>query len=117
MLLHEDERDKGAIFKNQAPFTNCLSRINGTYIDNAQDIDIVMPIYDLIQYSNNYSKTSASFQQYYKNDPNNNLADSELFKSKIKITVKTPAASNTKDAAIIVPLKYLSNFWRNLKCH
>ena len=52
-----DERDKGVIFKNCAPFTKCISRINNTDIDNAKDIDIVMPMYNLIEYSDNYSKT------------------------------------------------------------
>ena len=79
-----DERDKGVIFKNCAPFIKCISRINGTDIDNAQDIDIVMPMYNLIEYSDNYSKTSGSLWQYYKDEPNNNLVDSESFKSKIK---------------------------------
>ena len=50
----EDERDKGVIFKNCAPFTKCISIINNTDIDNAQDIDIVMPMYKLIEYSDNY---------------------------------------------------------------
>ena len=50
--------------------------------------------------------------QYYIDDPNDNIIQSESFKSKIKITGKNPAASNTKDVKIIVPLKYLSNFWR-----
>ena len=53
-----DERNKGVIFKNCAPFTKCISKINDAEIDNAQDIDIVMPMYNLIEYSNNYSKTS-----------------------------------------------------------
>ena len=51
-----DERDKGVAFKNCAPFTDCISGINNTQIDNAKDIDIVMPIYNLIEYSDNYSK-------------------------------------------------------------
>ena len=55
-----DERNKSVIFKNCAPFTKCISRINNTDIDNAQDIDIVMPMYNLIEYSDNYSKTSGS---------------------------------------------------------
>ena len=110
-----DEKDKGVTFKNCTPFTKCISRINNTDIDNAQDIDIVMPMYDLIEYSNNYSKTSGSLWQYYKDDPNDNLADSESFKFKVKITGKTPAKGNTKDVEIIVPLKYLSNFWRTLE--
>ena len=53
--------------------------------------------------------------QYYKDEPNDNIADSESFKSKVKITGKTPADGNTKDVEIIVPLKYLSNFWRSLE--
>ena len=55
-----DERGKGVTFKNCAPFTKCISRINNTDIDTGQDIDIVMPIYNLIEYSDNYSKTSGS---------------------------------------------------------
>ena len=93
-----DERGKGITFKNCAPFTKCISRINNTDIDNAQDIDIVMPVYNLIKYSDNYSKTSESLWQYYKNDPNDNIENSESFKYKIKITGKTPNNGNTKDA-------------------
>ena len=55
-----DERKKGVIFKNFAPFTKCISRINNTGIDTAWDTDIVMPMYSLIEYSDNYSKTSGS---------------------------------------------------------
>ena len=80
-----DERYKGVIFKNCAPFVKCISRINNTEIDNAKDIDIVMPMYNLIEYSDNYSKTSGSLWQYYKDVPDNNLADSESFKYKIKL--------------------------------
>ena len=110
-----DKRNKGVIFKSCAPFTKCISRINNRDIDNAQDIDIVMPMYNLIEYSDNYSKTFGSLWQYYKDDPNDNITQSESFKSKIKITGKTSAAGNTKDVEIIVPLKYLSNFWRTLE--
>ena len=110
-----DERDKGVIFKNWAPFTKCISTINGTDTDNAQDIDIVMPVYNLIEYSDNYSKTSGSLSQYYKDDPNDNLVQSKSLKSKTKITRKTPANGNTKYVEIMVPLKYLSNFWRTLE--
>ena len=52
--------NKKVIFKNCAPFTNCISKINNTQIDNAEYIDIVMPMYNLIEYSDNYSKTSGS---------------------------------------------------------
>ena len=100
-----DERDKGVIFKNCAPFTKCISRINNTDIDNAKDIDIVMPMYNLIEFSDNYSKTSGSLWQYYKDEPNDNLADSRSFKYKVKITGKTPDNENTRDVEIIAPLK------------
>ena len=110
-----DERNKGVTFKNCAPFTKCISRINGTEIDNAQDIVVAMPMYKFIQYSDNYSKTSGNLQQYYRDDPNDNITQSESIKSKIKITGKTPATGNTKDVKIIAPLKYLSNFWRTLE--
>ena len=52
-----DERNKRVTFKNCAPFTKCISRINNTDIDNAHDNDIVIPMYNLIEYSGNYSKT------------------------------------------------------------
>ena len=71
------KRDKGVTFKNCAPFTKCISRINNTDIDNAHGIDIVMPMYNLIEYSDNYSKTSGSLWQYCKDDPNDNLANFE----------------------------------------
>ena len=109
-----DERDKGVIFKSCAPFIKCISIINNTEIDNAKDIDIAMPMYNLVEYSDNYSKTYGSLWQYYKDDPNDNIAESESVKYKLKITGKTPDDGNTKDVEIIVPLKYLSNFCRTL---
>ena len=69
----------------------------------------------MIEYSDNYSKKSGSLSQYYKDEPNDNLADSEPFISKVKITGSTPAGGGTKDVKIIVPLKYLSQFWRTLE--
>ena len=72
-------------------------------------------MYNLIQYSDNYSKTSGRLWQYHKDEPNNNLADSESYKSKVTITGSTTADGNSKDVEIIVPLKYLSNFWRTLE--
>ena len=74
-----------------------------------------MSTYNFIEYSDNYSKTSRSIWQYYKDEANDNLADSESFKSKGKIRGSTPADGNTKDVKIIVPLKYLSNLWRTLE--
>ena len=110
-----DERDKGVASKNCVPFTKCISRINNTDIANAQDIDIVMPMYNLIEYSDNYSKRSGSLWQYYKHDPNNDIANSESFKFKVKITGKTPDDVNTKHVEIMTPSKYLSNIWRTLE--
>ena len=74
-----------------------------------------MPMYNLTEYSDNYSKTSGGLWQCYKDDPNDNLADSGSFKYKVKITENTPNNGNKKDVEKIVPLKYLSNFWRTLE--
>ena len=117
--------NKKVIFKNCAPFTNCISEFNNTQIDNAKDIDIVMPMYNLIEYSDNYAKTTGSLCQYCKDIPaqnnnnnaiiifaENNLTDS--FNFKVKFTGQT-GNNGTKGVEIIVPLKYLSNFWRTLE--
>ena len=117
--IQADERDKGVIFKNCAPFINCISKINNTQIDNAKEIDIVMPMYSLIEYSDNYAKATGSLWQYFRDDDgdgdNIDIAGSKSFKSKVKITGKTPNNDNEKDVEIMVPLKYLSNFWRTLE--
>ena len=55
-----DERDKGVAFKNCAPFINCMSGKNNTQVDNAKDIDIVIPMYNIIEYNDHYAKTSGS---------------------------------------------------------
>ena len=110
-----DERKKSVAFKNRAPFTIYISEINNTQIDNCKDTDIIMSMYNLIEYSDNYAKTSGSLWQYYRVELNNNLANSKSFKSKIKITGRTPAGGNEKDVEIMVPLKYLINFWRTLE--
>ena len=116
--------NKKVIFKNCAPFTKCISEINNTQVDNAKDIDIVMPMYNLIEYSDNYAKTSGILWQYCKDIPainnnNNNinftgsnLTDS--FNFKVKFTGQT-RDDGTKDVEIMVPLKHLSNFWRTLE--
>ena len=103
------EINKGVIFKNCAKFTDFLSEMNNTQIDNVKYIDVVMPMYNLIEYSNNYLKTSGSLWQYYIDDQNHNITPSESFKYNIKTTRKTPAAGNTKDVQIAEPLKYFSD--------
>ena len=113
-----DERDKGVIFKNCAPFITCISEINNTQIDNAKGIDIVMPMYNLIEYSDNYAKTTGRLWQYFRDDDGDGdnivIEDTKSFKFKVKITGKTNN-DNEKDVEIMVPLKYLSNFWRTLE--
>ena len=75
-----------------------------------------MSMYNLKGYSHNYSKISGSLWQYYKYEPNDNLADAaELFKSKVKTIGSIHAGGNTRDAEIVVPLRYLSNFRRTLE--
>ena len=83
-----DERDRGVSFENCALFINCTSEVNNTQIDNAKDIDIVIPMYNLIKYSDNYAKRSGSLWQYFRDEPADDIEDSESFKTKIKITKK-----------------------------
>ena len=75
MMLLQDKH-KGVIFKNCAPFMNCKSKLKNTEIDNAKNFDIVMPIDNLIKYSDTYWKISVGLWQYYKDEPDDNLADS-----------------------------------------
>ena len=86
MMLQQNARNKGVIFKNFTPFIQCIGKINDTEIDKAQDIDVVMPMHNLIEYSDNYLKAFANLWQYYKDEPNDNLADSESLKFKVKRT-------------------------------
>ena len=116
--------NKKVIFKNCAPFTSCISKINNTQIDNAEYIDIVMSMYNLIEYSDSYSITSGSLWQYCKEIPviNKdgtivsfnwaNATDSFNFKTKIRGRTNDDGII---DVEIMVPLKYLSNFWRKLE--
>ena len=105
-----------------------LSKIDNTFIDNAKDLDNVVPIYNLLEYRDNYSMTLGSLWNYYKdevNDGNENNNDdyrvnsektttSKSFEYKTKIIGRTPADNNTLNREVVVPLKYLSNFWRSL---
>ena len=119
-----NNRNKKVIFKNCAPFSNCISKINNTQVDNAEYLDIVTPMYNLIEYGNNYSKTSVSLWQYCKEIPAvNNIADiadfnganaTDSFNFKTKITGQINNDGRI-DVEIMVPLKYLSNFWRTLE--
>ena len=131
-----DIRNRFLAFKNNAPFTNCISKINNVLTDNAEDLDIVMPMYNLLEYSQNYRKTTVSLWNYYRDEPNNPplnnynadpITNSESFKFKSSIAGKTSDENqennenneqgNTKikkNLEIVVSLKYLRNFWISL---
>ena len=119
------QKNKATAFKNNAPFINCISKINGVKIDNAEDLDVVMPMYNLLEYSKNYKKTTGSLWNYYRDEPSNPLSsNSESFKYKTSITGNTynlgvgdagydanKVGKNKTEIAI--PLKHLSNFQLN----
>ena len=109
-----DRNNKKATFKNCAPFSDSITKINNTQVDNAKDLDVVMPMYNLIEYRDNYSKTSGSLYQFCRNEPNNVITESESFKFKSKFLDNTNNAGIT-NAKIAAPLKYLSNSWRTLE--
>ena len=66
------------VFKNNAPFINCISNINGVKIDNTEDLDVVMPIYNLLEYSKNYKKTTDSLWNYYRDEPNSSIGANNI---------------------------------------
>ena len=109
---NRDKHNRNLVLKNNAPFISSISKINNTLIDNAEDLDIVKPMYNLIEYSKNYSKTSGTLWNYYKDISTDPITNSESFKYKTSITGKTANDWNTK--RVFVPLKYLSNFWKTL---
>ena len=84
------KRNKAVAFKNNAPFTNWFSKINGVQIDNAEDLDVVIPMYYLLEHSKNYRKTTGSLWNYYIDEPSDPLSsNSESFKYKTSITGNT----------------------------
>ena len=106
------------VCKKCVPFTDWISKINNTKIDTAKDIDVLMPIFNLLEYPVNHSKKSRSSWQYYRDKPgltdagglDNVLGNSASFKYKQKITIST-GNDSTKVVKVMVPLKYLSSFW------
>ena len=116
--------NKKVIFKNFAPFNNCINEINNTQIGNTEYIDIVMPMYSLIEYTDNYSKTSGSLWQYCNEIPAVNDDDdivdfnganaTDSFNFKIKI-IGQANYDRIINVEIMFPLKYLSNFSRTLE--
>ena len=121
-----NKRNKNLAFKDNAPFINSISKINGVKIYNAEDLDVVMPMYNLLEYSKNYRKTTGSLWNYYRDEPSNPLSsNSESFKYKTSITGNTYNVGAgeagydankvaTNETEVVIPLKHLSNFWRSL---
>ena len=130
-----DKRNRPLILKNNAPFVSCITRINGELIEDADDLDIVMSMYNLLEYSKNYRKTIGSLYNYYRDelsddaDDNNfdniKIVNSNTFKYKNKIignTYNVNAGADgydvnkngTQELELAIPLKYLGNFWRAL---
>ena len=130
------KRNKSVALKNNAPFMNCISKTDGIKIDNAEHLDVVMPIYSLLENSKNYGKTTGSLWSYYRDEPSDTRSsDSESFKYKTSITgntynidekitdddgneVDNPKYDANKvgknETKVVIPLKHLSNFWRSL---
>ena len=118
-----DRQNRPLILKHNASFISCITRINGELIEDADDLDIVMPMYNLLQYSESYRKTIGSLYNYYRDelsdDANNNnfnnikVVNSNTFKYKNKIINNTNNAG-AKDIELAIPLEYLGNFCRSL---
>ena len=110
--------------KNCAPFTKCNLEINDEHIDTAENLDITMSMYNLIEYSDNYQDSSATLYQYKQDEPPENDAvanltadNSSSFKYKVSLLGNPVAANNVAriNVKVVVPLKYLSNFFRSLE--
>ena len=101
-------------YKNCAPFKNCRTEINDTFVDYADFINIAMPMYNLIKYNDNYSDTSGSLRGFKRDDITNNanMTNAENAPSKQSLITNTEIDGTKKGAKIDVPLKYLSIFWR-----
>ena len=110
--------------KNCAPFTKCNLEINDEYVDTAENLDIVMPMYNLIEYSDSYQDSSATLYQYKRDEPPEANAMNELttntsssFKYKVKLLGDPVLDGNIakRSVKVVIPLKYLSNFFRSLE--
>ena len=130
-----DKRNRPVILKNNVPFVSYITRINGELIEDADDLDIVMSMYNLVEYSKNYRTTIGSLYNYYRDElsddaddgnfDNIKVVNSNTFKYKNKITgntynVDTGAQgyavnkNGTQEVELAIPLKYLGSFWKAL---
>ena len=110
--------------KNCAPFTKCNVEINDDHVDTAENLDITMPMYNLIEYSDNYQNSSATLYQYKRDEPSKPNAINDLttdtsssFKYKVSLLGNPLLDGNIakRIVKVVVPLKYLSNFFRSLE--
>ena len=127
-----DKRNRPVILKNNAPFVSSITRINGELNEDVDDLDIVMSMYNLLEYSKNYRKTIGSLYNYYRYELSDNADDnnfynikvvnSNTFKYKNKIIGNTYNVNagaqgydvnknGTQEVELAIPLKYLDNFW------
>ena len=104
------KRIKEVAFKNNASFINCISKINGVKIDNAEDLDVAMPMYNLFEYSKSYKKTKGCLWNYYRDEPSGPLSsDSQSFKYKTSITGEAGYDANKiskNETEVVIPLKH-----------
>ena len=124
--LNNAKRNKSVAFKYNAPFINCMSKINAVKTDNAEDIGVVMPMYNLFEYSKNYKKTTGSLWNYYIDEPSNPLSsNSESFKYKTSIIGNNYNIGDGEEGydankvgknetEVVIPLQNLSSFWKSL---
>ena len=130
-----DKRNRPVILKNNAPFISCIARINEELVEDADNLGIVMSMYNLLEYRKNYRKTIGLLYNYYRDELSDNVDDnnfdnikvvtSNTFKYKNKIIGNTYNANagaqgydvnknGTQEVELAIPLKYLGNFWRAL---
>ena len=110
------------VFRNNAPFISCILQLNNTLIDNAEDLDIVIPMCNSTEYSKDYSKTSGTLWNYYRDEPNSgavgdinySIRSSKSFDYKTSVTGRLEDNNTEKEVKTAVPLKHLSNFWKTL---
>ena len=105
-------------FKNCAPFRTCDVTINDEHVEKAEDLNIVMPMYNLLEYSDNYQNLTGSLYQFKRDEPPDDNADvandttSLVYKSKL---ISGTDDNNVNNVKLVVPLKYVSNFFRSLE--
>ena len=108
------------VFKNCTPFEDCRTEINETFVDYANFINIPIPMYNLIEYSDNYSDNSGSLWDFKRDeiDNNGNVTNEDnapSFKYKASLISDTGNDGTKNGVKRAIPLKYLSNFWRSLE--